>query len=138
MAETNAFKLRVISPDRIFYEGEAIMLELNTIDGQVGISKNHVPMTYMIEPGIMTITESEDSKKEAALHSGFIQILQEEITVLAEAVEWPDEIDENRAKEAQIRAERRLAMKEANLNAQRAELALRRALTRQEVKQNKR
>ena len=138
MAETNAFKLRVISPDRIFYEGEAIMLELNTIDGEVGIYKNHVPMTYIVAPGVMKITESEESVKEAALHSGFIQILQEEITVLAEAVEWPDEIDENRAKEAQIRAERRLAMKEANLNAQRAELALRRALTRQEVKQNKR
>ena len=136
MADERAFKLRVISPDRVFYEGEVIMLELNTLDGIVGIYKNHMPMTYIIEPGVMRITESEESVKEAALHSGFIQILQEEITVLAEAVEWPDEIDENRAKEAQIRAERRLEMKEANLNAQRAELALRRALTRQEVKQN--
>ena len=138
MADERSFKLRIISPDRIFYEGEAIMLELNTVDGIVGIYKNHMPMTYIIEPGVMLITESEESVKEAALHSGFMQILQEEITVLAEVVEWPEEIDENRAKEAQIRAERRLAMKEANLNAQRAELALRRALTRQEVKQNKR
>ena len=138
MAETNAFKLKVISPDRIFYEGEAIMLELNTIDGEVGIYKNHVPMTYIIAPGVMTITESEDSKKEAALHSGFIQILQEEITILAEIVEWPDEIDENRAKEAQLRAERRLATKDPNINVQRAEMALHRALTRQEVKQNQR
>ena len=135
MAETNAFKLRVISPDRVFYEGEAIMLELNTVDGIVGIYKNHMPMTYIIEPGVMRITESEESVKEAALHSGFIQILQEEITVLAEIVEWPEEIDENRAKEAQIRAERRLQAKEANLNTARAELALRRALTRQAVKQ---
>ena len=138
MADERSFKLRIISPDRIFYEGEAIMLELNTLDGLVGIYKNHMPMTYIIAPGVMRITESEESVKEAALHSGFMQILQEEITVLAEVVEWPEEIDENRAKEAQIRAERRLAMKEANLNAQRAELALRRALTRQEVKQNKR
>ena len=114
------------------------MLELNTTEGQIGVYKNHVPMTYIIEPGVMTITESEDSKKEAALHAGFIQILQEEITILAEVVEWPEEIDENRAKEAQIRAERRLAMKDPNMNLQRAELALHRALTRQEVKQNKR
>jgi F-type H+-transporting ATPase subunit epsilon len=137
MAETNAFKLRVISPDRIFYEGEAIMLELNTLDGIVGIYKNHMPMTYIIAPGIMKITESEDCVKEAALHSGFIQILQEEITILAEIVEWPDEIDENRAKEAQLRAERRLAMKDPNINVQRAELALHRALIRQELKENK-
>ena len=66
------------------------------------------------------------------------QILQEEITILAEIVEWPDEIDENRAKEAQLRAERRLATKDPNINVQRAEMALHRALTRQEVKQNKR
>lgn len=137
MAETNAFKLRVISPDRIFYEGEAVMLELNTTEGEIGIYRNHVPMTYIIEPGVMTITEAED-KKEAALHSGFIQILQEEITVLAEIVEWPEEIDENRAKEAQVRAERRLAMKDPNINIHRAEIALKRSLARQEVKQHKR
>lgn len=136
MAENQAFKLKIISPDRIFYEGEAMMLELNTTEGQIGIYKNHVPMTYIIEPGVMTITEAE-GKKEAALHSGFIQILQEEITILAETVEWPEEIDENRAEEARIRAERRLAMKDPNINLQRAELALHRALTRQEVKQHK-
>ena len=134
MADERTFKLRVISPDRVFYEGDAIMLELNTTEGEIGIYKNHVPMTYIIEPGVMRITESEDSVKEAALHSGFIQILQEEITVLAEIVEWPEEIDENRAKEAQLRAERRLQMKEADTNMARAELALRRALTRQAVK----
>lgn len=136
MADERAFRLKVISPDRIFYEGEAVMLELNTTEGQVGIYKNHVPTTYIVAPGIMTITE-EGGKKEAALHSGFIQILQEEITILAEAVEWPEEIDEKRAKEAQIRAERFLAMSDPNINVQRAEMALRRSLTRQVVKHHK-
>ena len=137
MAETNAFKLKVISPDRIFYEGEAIFLELNTTEGQIGIYKNHIPMIYIVEPGVLRITESEQSVKEAALHSGFIQILQEEITILAEVVEWPEEIDEKRAQEAQERAERRLEMKESDVNFTRAELALRRSLIRQEVKRYK-
>ncbi len=131
----DVFKLRVVTPDRIFYEGEAVMLELNTTEGAIGVYKNHVPMMYIIEPGMMTITE-EEGKKQAALHSGFIQILQEEITVLAEAVEWPEEIDENRAKEAQVRAERRLAAKDSETNLRRAEIALHRALVRQEVKQH--
>ena len=130
----DCFTLKVITPDRIFYEGEAVFLELNTTEGEIGVYKNHVPMTYIIEPGVLRITESEQSVKEAALHAGFIQILQEEITILAEIVEWPEEIDENRAKEAQVRAERRLAMKAPNVNLQRAELALRRALIRQDVK----
>lgn len=136
MAEERSFKVRIISPDRIFYEGEAEMLELNTTEGQIGIYKNHVPMTYIIEPGVLRITEKEDIK-EAALHSGFIQILPEQITVMAEIVEWPEEIDENRAREAQIRAERRMTSKDSDLNLQRAELALRRALTRQAVKQHR-
>lgn len=136
MADERAFRLKVISPDRVFYEGEAVMLELNTTEGQVGIYKNHVPTTYIVAPGVMTITE-EGGKKEAALLSGFIQILQEEITILAESVEWPEEIDEKRAKEAQIRAERRLSMTDPNINVQRAEMALHRALTRQVVKRHK-
>ena len=66
--------------------------------------------------------------KEAALMSGFIQILKEEVTILAESVEWPDEIDANRAKEAEIRAKRRI--EEGSGDLDRAELALKRALVR--------
>lgn len=133
MAEERAFKVKVIAPDRIFYEGEAVMLELNTTEGEIGIYKNHVPMTYIVAPGVLTVTEA-DGKKEAALHSGFIQILQEEVTILAEIVEWPDEIDEKRAEEAKMRAERRLAANDPTLNPQRAEAALLRSLARLEVK----
>lgn len=132
MAEERAFKVKVISPDRIFYEGEAVMLELNTTEGEIGIYKNHVPMTYIVAPGVLGITEGE-GKKEAALHAGFIRILQEEVTILAETVEWPEEIDANRAEEARIRAERRLSMHDADINFQRAEIALRRSLTRLEL-----
>ena len=88
MADERAFKLRVISPDRVFYEGEAIMLELNTMDGMVGIYKNHMPMTYIIEPGVMTITESEESKKEAADQRYAIKL-----EIHLKAVQYIDEID---------------------------------------------
>lgn len=137
MAEERAFKVKVISPDRIFYEGEAVMLELTTTEGEIGIYKNHVPMTYIVAPGVMTVTET-DGKKEAALHSGFIQILQDEVTVLAEVVEWPEEIDEKRAEEARIRAQRRLEANDPTLNPQRAEAALLRSLARLEVASHRR
>ena len=50
--------------------------------------------------------------------------------MLAEVVEWPEEIDVNRANEARIRAERRLASHDDNINVMRAELALKRSLAR--------
>lgn len=132
MADEKMFKLRIIAPDRVFYEGEASFLELVTSEGEVGIYKNHIPMTMVLVPGIVKITEA-DGVKIAALHSGFIEVLQEEITILAEIAEWPEEIDVNRAKEAKVRAERRLQMQDPNININRAEIALQKSLVRIEV-----
>lgn len=125
----NTFLLKIITPERLFFEGEAEMVEFNTTEGQIGVYKNHVPTTVIISPGILTITMPNE-EKEAALHAGFVEILQDQVTILAEAVEWPGEIDENRAKSAKERAERRLQAKEAGIDEDRAQIALMRALTR--------
>lgn len=130
MADT--FKVKIIAPDREFYDGEAEMLELRTTEGEIGIYKGHIPLTAVIAPGIVRIHEPQEIKY-AALHSGFIEILQDSVTILAEVVEWPEEIDLNRAEEARIRAERRLAEKATETNIARAELALKRAVARIEV-----
>lgn len=128
----NTFKLKIITPERLFFEGEAEMVEFNTTEGEIGIYKNHVPTTVIISPGILTITMSEE-EKTAALHAGFVEILQDQVTILAEAVEWPDEIDYDRAESAKERAERRLQAKESNLDEDRAQIALMRALARIQV-----
>ena len=133
MAADNLFDLKIITPDRVFYSGKASFLELNTVEGEIGIYKNHIPMTTVLEPGIATITEEGGNKKEAALHTGFMEILGDRITILAEIAEWPDEIDRNRAQEAKIRAERRLQNDQSNINITRAELALHKALVRIEL-----
>ena len=101
------FKLHVITPERRFYDGEAYMVELSTTEGDIGVYRNHIPLTAIVAPGVLKIHE-EGGVKEAALMSGFIEILPERITIMAEVAEWPDEIDGNRAEEARIRAERRL------------------------------
>ena len=133
MAADNLFDLKIITPDRVFYSGKASFLELNTVEGEIGIYKNHIPMTTVLEPGIATITEEGGNKKEAALHTRFMEILGDRITILAEIAEWPDEIDRNRAQEAKIRAERRLQNDKSNINITRAELALHKALVRIEL-----
>ena len=133
MAADNLFDLKIITPDRVFYSGKASFLELNTVESEIGIYKNHIPMTTVLEPGIATITEEGGNKKEAALHTGFMEILGDRITILAEIAEWPDEIDRNRAQEAKIRAERRLQNDKSNINITRAELALHKALVRIEL-----
>ena len=83
----------------------------------------------IISPGILTITE-EEGTKEAALHAGFAEILQEEVVIMAEIIEWPDEIDVSRAEAARQRAEERLNSKTPETDILRAETALQRALAR--------
>lgn len=132
MADERYFDLEIITPDRTFWKGQAFMLELSTTEGQVGIYKRHIPMTMILEPGVMTI-HMEDGNREAAVHVGFVEILSDRITVMAEVAEWPEEIDINRAKDAELRAERRLQAHDPKIDTSRAEVALKRALARLEV-----
>lgn len=129
MAES--MRLKIVAPERIFYEGDTSFLEFTTTEGEMGIYPQHIPLTAIIAPGVLKIHEG-DSVQEAALMSGFVQILKDSVTILAESVEWPDEIDANRAKEAEIRARRRIN-DEDGIDMDRAELALKRALIRQSL-----
>ena len=132
MADKNTFLLRIITPDRVFYENRVEMVEFNTTEGEIGVLPGHIPLTVIIKPGVLNITES-DGEKEAALHAGFAEILPNKVTILAEIVEWPDEIDGARAEAARIRAEERLHNKTSETDLKKAEFALQRAIARIEV-----
>ena len=123
--------VKIMAPDRVFYEGQISFIEFNTTEGIVGIYPKHIPMTVVISPGVLKLVEENGDTKEAALHSGFVEVLGDSITILAESVEWPDEIDVKRAEEARIRAERRIKDSFQDLN--RAELALKRSVVRMQL-----
>lgn len=129
----DVMKLNVITPEKQFYEGDVTMVELTTTEGDIGVYPNHIPLTAVVSPGVLTIHE-EGEKKQASLISGFITILPDAVTIMAEVAEWPDEIDFKRAEEARVRAERRLTSAEAGLDTLRAEMALKRALARLRLK----
>ncbi len=132
MADKNSFLLRIITPDRVFYENQVEMVEFNTTEGEIGVLPGHIPLTVIVKPGILNITETEGDK-EAALHAGFAEILPDRVTILAEIIEWPEEIDEERAEAAKERAEERLRSRTPETDIMRAETALQRAMARIEV-----
>ena len=129
MADNNLFELKIIKPDGMFFEGEGEFLEFTSVEGQMGVYKNHIPLTTILEPCVIKIHASGEKKKAAVL-GGFIEIQKERITILAEDANWPDEIDLERAKAAKERAEERLNKREAGLDVVRAEAALKRAVAR--------
>lgn len=128
MAEDRNFDLEIITPDRVFYKGQASMVEFNTTEGEIGVYKDHIPTTVIIKPGVLTITSEE--KKIAALHSGFATILQDKVTILAEIIEWADEIDHERANASRERAENRIREGHEETDMARAETSLLRAMAR--------
>jgi F-type H+-transporting ATPase subunit epsilon len=132
MADDRNFTLKIITPDRVFYEEPVSMVEFNTIEGEVGILKDHLPMTMIVAPGILTITQGE-KVSEAALHAGFVEVLQDQVTILAEIIEWPSEIDLERAQGAKERAEERIREHAPGTDMRRAEMSLRRAVARIEA-----
>lgn len=128
----NLFKVEIVTPDRVFYEGETDFIEFTTTEGDIGVYKNHIPLTTVLAPGEVTI-HNGDEEKIAAVHSGFVEILGDKIVLLAEIAEWPDEIDVARAEAAKGRAETRLSSGNPDIDVARAEIALRKALVRLSV-----
>ena len=126
------FKVEIITPDRIFYEGEAQFIEFTTAAGEIGVYANHIPMTTVLAPGVVTIYNGEE-ETVAAVHAGFAEILGDKVTLLAEVAEWPDEIVITLAEAAKERAEERIASHAAEIDVKRAELALRKAIIRIDV-----
>lgn len=131
MAE-KTFRLEIISPDRIFYTNDVLMVEYNTVEGEVGVYAEHIPMTQIIAPGRLIITE-ENGQRMAALLSGFVEITPDKVTILAEAVEWPQNIDIARAERARDRAQQILSAEEDEQTLLLAEAALKRALVRLDI-----
>ena len=123
------FKLSIISPERSFFEGDCEFLEFVSTEGELGIYAKHIPLTTILEPCVMKI-HNEGEVKKAAILGGFVEILKDKITVLAEDAQWPDDIDVARAKAAKKRAEDRLTAKQEGTDMLRAEAALKRAIAR--------
>lgn len=129
MADLQTIKLLVNTPDRVFYHDDATFVELSTSEGDIGVYPGYIPLTAVVVPCVLSIHNGNDVKK-AAVHGGIIEILKDKITILAEVAEWSDEIDVERANEARLRAEKRLASHDNSLDMVRADAALKRSLAR--------
>jgi F-type H+-transporting ATPase subunit epsilon len=129
----NSFKLHILTPDRQFYTGEAVEFKSESLVGRIEILPNHVPMVTVIKPALSVFIETNTNKLSAFISNGIIKVENNEVTVLCDAAEWPEEIDIKRAEESKKRAEERLS-KRNDFNLKRAENSLLRALVRLRVK----
>ena len=125
-----AMHVELVSPERILYSGDAEMVICRTKDGgDVAFLADHAPFLGALEIWPVTVRTTEGDDVVAAVHGGFVHVRENEVILLSDVAELAGDIDAERARRAQERAER----KEAEMDDAEAEAALRRAHVRLEV-----
>ena len=125
----STFKVKVITPDRVFYDGEVQHIVVRTTEGDTGILKNHENYVASLQVGEMKM-KIDDEWKHAALADGVIKVGKDVTTILSHSCEWADEIDVDRAKKAQEKARASLESKKSDQEFDIATLKLKRAINR--------
>jgi F-type H+-transporting ATPase subunit epsilon len=126
--------LEIVTAERVVLSDEVDQVNAPTKDGRVGILPRHAPLLTILEVGELDIIKG-DSRMPYAISGGFMEVLPNRVTILADTAERADEIDEARAEEARRRAEERIAQRQSDQEMILAEAELRRALIRLKVAQ---
>ena len=129
-------KLKIITHEKVVFEGDADEIVIQTKSGQIGILKDHVPLTTGLDIGVTKIRQGETYKYFATM-CGVFQFKDNVATILTDVCEEGSDIDVARANEAKARAEARLADTAAVIDVKRAQAALARALARLKAALNK-
>ena len=135
-AQRLKMQLKIITHERIVFDGEADELVIQTPNGQMGILKDHIPMTTVLDVGV-TKAKVGDKEKFFATMGGVFQLKDNVATILTDVCEDGCDIDITRANAAKDRAEARLADSDAKIDSQRAQAALARSLARLKAALNK-
>ena len=131
----NTFFLRVIACDHVFFEGDATSLVLPGIDGEYGVLANHENAVVALKEGELRLTAADGTKEVAVVGLGFAEIADNAVTVLADSIERPEEIDLKRAERAAERAREELLQQRSLRENKLIEASLSRAMLR--IKESK-
>ena len=126
----NSFRLHIFAADRVFFEGDCVSLIVPTNHGQYGVQAHHSNMIAALVPGMLTYRLPEGESRNAAVSAGMIKIEANDVLVLVDAAERPEDIDANRAKQAEARAREELLQKRSQMEYRLAQANLARALNR--------
>ncbi len=130
-------KFEIVTAERIVYSDEVDIVIAPGVEGQLGILPSHAPLLTMLQPGEMLVRK--DGEETAMFVSGgFLEVMQNRVTVLADIAERAEEIDISRAEAAKSRAEQRLEERPAEMDLAAAEAALMRSLMRLKIAERRR
>jgi F-type H+-transporting ATPase subunit epsilon len=125
-------QLQIVSADRSLVNETVDEVEIPGSDGYFGVLPGHTPLLAVLQVGELWYRQGQE-KHYLLIAFGFAEVLPDRVTILAQIAEKPDEIDPARAEAAKKRAEERIARPIADMDAERARIALMKALIRLQV-----
>ena len=128
------FQAHILAADRNFYEGPCVSLTIPTSDGEQGILAHHSDMIAAVLPGTLRYQVPDGPVQLAAVSSGLVKIEKNEVLVLVDSVERPEEIDAARARREADQAREAMLQKKSRQEYQLAQATLARAMNRLRVK----
>jgi F-type H+-transporting ATPase subunit epsilon len=130
-------RLEIVTAEREVYSDDVEAVNAPGVEGDLGILPHHAPLMTGLQPGELMIRK--DGRDEFLMVSGgFLEVMGNRVTILADACERSDEIDEQRAQEAMKRAQERMESRSADLDLEQAAIAFRRAETRLRIARRRR
>lgn len=130
MART--FRLQIITPERGFFDGQVEMVVFIATDGEFGVMAGHAPMVVSMQEGAIRILQN-GRWREAAASDGFATVTQDQVLLMMQTVEWPEEIDRARAERDRMLAEEKLRQQKSMGEYYLARSMLARAMVRLRV-----
>lgn len=128
------FLLQIITPEKTFFDGQAVQLTARTTEGDVGILADHIRYAAILKTGALTIKFENGDTRTAAVAGGALKVSDGKTTIITTAAEWADEIDTDWAERSRQDALAKIeAYKDEPDRHQRANLKLQRALNRLRV-----
>tara|TARA_B100001105_G_scaffold130705_1_gene104675 strand:+ start:422 stop:844 length:423 start_codon:yes stop_codon:yes gene_type:complete len=111
MAE-NKLQLSIVTPERLVLDEDVDQVNVPGVEGDLGILYDHAPLLTTMRPGRFSYELSGEKGREAIhmiVSGGYLEVTDNRVIVLAEAVEFLDEIDKERAKASLMKAEEALS-----------------------------
>lgn len=128
------FQVHILAADRTFYDGPCVSLTVPTSDGELGILAHHSAMIAAVQPGTLRYQAPGEDVKLAAVSPGMVKVENNEVLVLVDSAERPEEIDAARAQREADEAMEAILQKKSIQEYQVAQGTLARALNRLRVK----
>lgn len=125
-------QLDIVTPERAVLSEAVDELILPGSEGYLGVRPGHAPLLTTLKVGTITIRKGNE-QRYLAVSWGFVEVLPERVSILAETAEMAEEIDLDRAVRARERAEKRLKSADPDVDFKRAQVALEKALIRIQV-----